>query len=90
MNKQIQDMIEEQQESFTLPVDPATPFMKYFGVPKGVSAVISVEGSRDILEVINPSDGRPPFFRLREEMRVSEDIELNIAQEDDYEQSPEV
>lgn len=87
MTEQIQNMIEEQEQPVGLPVDPSTPFLKFYGVPQGVTLIISVYGSKDILEVINPSDGRPPFFRLREEMRVSEDIELSVAQEEDYDKS---
>lgn len=84
MTEQIQNMIEQQQEPFGLPNDPGTQFTKFYGVPKGVTAIISVQGTQDILEIVNPNDGRPPFFRLREELRVSEDIELNVVQEEDY------
>jgi hypothetical protein len=84
MTEQIQNMIEQQEEPFGLPNDPGTRFTKFIGVPKGVTAIISVQGTRDILEIINPDDGRLPFFRLREELRVSENIELSTDEEEDY------
>lgn len=90
MIEQIQKMTENQNDDFILPVDPGTPYMKYYGIPKGVTLVVSVQGSKDILEVINPIDGRPPFFRLREELRVSEDIELSTDEEIQDEQSKEI
>jgi len=60
-----------------IPVDPDARVMKLISVPRGTQFVINIDGSPDIIEIINPSDGRLPFFRLRETARISEAIELN-------------
>lgn len=65
-----------------IPVDPNTQVMKTFSVPRGMQLIVSIDGSKDQLEIINPTDGRTPFFRLHELDRVSEAIELNTEDQD--------
>jgi hypothetical protein len=69
-----------------IPVDPNATAMKMFSVPRGMQMIISIDGSTNRLEVVNPTDGRPAFFRLHEVERVSEAIELMSENEgkDDY------
>jgi hypothetical protein len=66
-----------------IPVDPNATAMKMFSVPRGMQMIINVDGSTSRLEVVNPTDGRPPFFRLHEVERSSEAIELT-EEEDDH------
>jgi hypothetical protein len=66
----------------SIPVDPNANVMKMFSVPKGMQFIINVDGSKDRLEIVNPTDGRLPFFRLHELDRVSESIELNPEEQD--------
>jgi hypothetical protein len=66
-----------------IPVDPDARTMKLIGVPRGVQLIVNIDGSKDRLEVINPTDGRLPFFRLVEPDRLSEAIELSQEDQDD-------
>jgi len=60
-----------------IPVDPNARMMKLISVPRGTQFVINIDGSHDIIEIINPTDDRLPYFRLRETARVSEAIKLD-------------
>lgn len=70
-------MTENNLRDCLFPVDPNARAMKLFCVPRGMQFIISIDGSTDRLEVVNPDDGRQPFFRLHEERRTSEAIELS-------------
>ncbi|MEA3327792.1 MAG: hypothetical protein U9R53_10900 [Chloroflexota bacterium] len=66
-----------------IPVDPNATMMKLISVPRGTQFVINIDGSHDIIEIVNPTDGRKPYFRLRETVRVSEKIELDRMEQED-------
>jgi hypothetical protein len=68
--------------NFEIPVDPDARAMKLVSVPRGMQLIVSVDGSPDRLEIVNPTDGRLPFFRLHEERFASERIEFNPESED--------
>ena len=77
-------MTETNLKDCMFPVDPTARAMKLFSVPRGMQFVISIDGTKDRIEIVNPTDGRRPFFRLHEETRVSEAIELRRESERDY------
>lgn len=60
----------------TIPMDPGAQAMKMFSVPRGMQFIVNIDGSTNRLEIVNPIDGRPPFFRLHEVERSSEAIAL--------------
>lgn len=59
-----------------IPVDPNARAMKMFSVPRGMQFIINIDGSQDRLEIVNPTDGRLPFFRLHTVEHSSDAIEL--------------
>lgn len=64
-----------------IPVDPDARAMKLYCVPRGMQFIVSIDGTTDRLEIVNPADGRAPYFRLYEVHRTSEAIELNMEEE---------
>lgn len=60
----------------TIPVDPTATAMKMYSVPRGMQFIINIDGSQDRLEIVNPTDGRLPFFRLHTVEHTSEEIEF--------------
>ena len=64
-----------------IPVDPDARAMKLFSVPRGMQFIVSIDGTTDQLEIVNPADGRVPYFRLYELHRTSEAIELSMEEE---------
>jgi hypothetical protein len=73
-----------------IPVDPDARAMKLFSIPRGMQFIVSIDGSTDRLEIVNPVDGRPPFFRLYELHRTSEAIELSTDEEEDYDEPSDI
>lgn len=67
-----------------IPVKPEAPAMKLISVPRGMQLIVSIDGSTDRLEIVNPSDGRQAFFRLHEAHRSSEAIHLKRESEANY------
>ena len=66
----------------TIPMDPGAQAMKMFSVPRGMQFIVNIDGSTNRLEIVNPIDGRAPFFRLHEVDRASEAISLMEESED--------
>ena len=64
-----------------IPVDPDARAMKLYSVPRGMQFIVSIDGTTDRLEIVNPADGRVPYFRLYEAHRTSEAIELSMEEE---------
>ena len=60
-----------------IPVDPNATAMKMYSVPRGMQFIINIDGSQDRLEIVNPTDGRLPFFRLHTVEHSSDAIELS-------------
>ena len=60
----------------SIPVDPNAQVMKMFSVPRGMQFIINIDGTTSRLEIVNPTDGRAPFFRLHEIDRSSEAIDF--------------
>lgn len=49
----------------SLPSDPDCEAIKFVGIPRGVQAMICIEGSDHLFTVINPGDGRDPYIVSR-------------------------
>jgi len=63
-----------------IPVDPNATAMKMYSVPRGMQFIINIDGSQDRLEIVNPTDGRLPFFRLHTVEHSSDAIKLEPSE----------
>ncbi len=48
-----------------IPVDPNARVMHMLSVPRGVQTLIHIQGSTDLVYIVNPTDGRAPFIVMR-------------------------
>lgn len=69
-------------KDFSLPHDPSTNVLRYVGVPYGTQVIINTQGSDSQIVVVNPSDGRKPYFYYRTK-DFSDEIELPIENEEE-------
>jgi len=45
---------------------PASRVLHFLSVPRGVQSLIGIEGSSELVYIVNPTDGRKPFIVIRE------------------------
>ena len=58
-----------------LPLDESVRMLRYHSVTRGEQAIISIQGSDDIVVIVNPADGRNPYILFQDskvEMRRSD------------------
>ena len=48
-----------------MPMDDGCDYMKHLSVNKGVQAVLHIDGSKSLLYLVNPDDGREPYIVIR-------------------------
>jgi hypothetical protein len=53
-------------EKTMLPLDPSARVLHFLSVPRGVQSLIGIEGSSELVYIVNPTDGRKPFIVIRE------------------------
>ena len=60
-----------------LPLDETVKMLKYQSITKGTQAIVNFEGSDALLVLVNPADGRKPYFYYQD--RDFEDqVELGV------------
>ena len=61
----------------TLPVDEAVRVLKYLSVQYGEQHLVRFEGSNSMIVLVNPSDGRKPYFYYQDR-GFEDEIELGV------------
>ena len=56
----------EDIEKTMIPVDPSARVLHFLSVPRGVQSLIKIDGSSELVYVVNPTDGRKPYIVIRE------------------------
>ena len=60
-----------------LPVDEAVRTLKYLLVQHNEQHIVHFEGSNSIIVLVNPSDGRKPYFYYQDR-GFEEEVELGV------------
>ena len=64
-----------------LPLDETTKTINYRTIPKGDQTIIHFEGSPSVIVLVNPDDGRKPYFYYSDK-GFEDQIEMGVY--DDY------